>query len=231
MVQYSDKNRIYFLDNLRTFIIFLVVWFLPVLFLFDVVYLALSKINLHVEDIGLKTAVPAVFLIGFTYSFVMSWYGFYGWTKTILLDFQNERILIYFMALLVGALCCKLGIFDRKPAGKKLYYVLCATLWIPMNVYIIFLLNLIFKPGQYIISGAADIAITWLGFHLSLLGMMYIVINTFRYYLNRSGKFVTWLRKCSFGVYVVHSVAMGAAGTVLLHSAMPSLVTKSSMVI
>ena len=27
MVQYSDKNRIYFLDNLRAFIIFLVVWF------------------------------------------------------------------------------------------------------------------------------------------------------------------------------------------------------------
>jgi predicted anti-sigma-YlaC factor YlaD len=93
-----------------------------------------------------------------------------------------------------------------------------------MNVYIIFLLNLILKPGQYIVSGAADIAITWLGFHLSLLGMMYIVINTFRYYLNRGEKIVTWLNKCSFGVYVVHFIAMGAAGTVLLHSAMPSLV-------
>ena len=110
------------------------------------------------------------------------------------------------------------------PAGKTLYYVLCATIWIPMNVYIIFLLNLIFRPGQYIVSGAADIAITWLGFHLSLLGLMYIVINTFRYYLNRGGKFVTWLNECSFGVYVVHFVAMGAAGTVLLHSALPSMV-------
>jgi peptidoglycan/LPS O-acetylase OafA/YrhL len=199
-------------------------WFLPVLFLFDMVYLAMSKINLPVRNMGMKAAVPAVFLIGFAYSFAMSWYGFYGWTKTILLDFQNERILIYFMAFLVGALCYKLDIFNGKPAGKKLYYILCATIWIPMNMYIIFLLNLIFKPGQYIISGATDIAMTWFGFHLSLLGMMYIVINTFRYYLNRGGKFVNWLNKCSFGVYVVHFIAMGAAGTVLLHSAMPSLV-------
>lgn len=199
-------------------------WFLPVLFLFDMVYLAMSKINLPVRNIGLETTVPAVFLIGFAYSFVMSWYGFYGWTKTILLDFQNERILIYFIAFLAGALCYKLGIFDEKPAGKKLYYLLCGTIWIPMNVYTIFLLNLIFKPGQYIISGATDIAMTWLGFYLSLLGMMYIVINTFRYYLNRGGKFVTCLNKCSFGVYVVHFTAMGFAGTVLLHSAMPSLV-------
>jgi peptidoglycan/LPS O-acetylase OafA/YrhL len=198
-------------------------WFLPVLFLFDMVYIAMSKANLPVRNIGLKAAVPAVFLIGFAYSFVMSWYGFYGWTKTILLDFQNERILIYFVAFLVGALCCKLGIFNGKPASKKLYYLLCATIWIPMNVYIIFLLNLILKPGQHIISGAADIAMTWLGFHLSLLGMMYIVINTFRYYLNRDGKLLTWLNKCSFGVYAVHFIAMGVAGTVLLHSAMPSL--------
>ena len=198
-------------------------WFLPVLFLFDMVYLAMSRIILPVRNIDLKMAVPAVFLIGFVYSYVMSWYGFYGWTKTLLLDFQNERILIYFMAFLVGALCCKLDIFDRKPAGKKLYYLLCATIWIPMNVYIMFLLNLILNPGQYIISGATDTAMTWLGFHLSLLGMMVIVINTFRYYLSRGGKFVTWLNKCSFGVYVVHFIAMGFAGTALLRSTMPSL--------
>ena len=199
-------------------------WFLPVLFLFDMIYLATSKANLPVRNIGLKVAVPAAFLIGFAYSFVMSLYGFYGWTQTILLDFQNERILIYFMAFLVGSLCYKLGILNRKPAGKKLYYLLCVTIWIPMNVYIAFLLNLIFNPGHFIFSGTMDTAMTWFSFHLSLLGMMYIVINTFRYYLDRGGKIVTWLNRCSFGVYIVHFIAMGAAGTVLLHSAMPSLV-------
>jgi len=206
-------------------------WFLPVLFLFDMVCLAMFKINLPGQDIGLKAAVPAVFLIGFVYSFIMSWYGLYGWTQTILLDFQNERILIYFMAFLFGALCHKLGIFDKKPAGKKLYYLLCATAWIPMNVYIIFLLNLIFNQGQFIISGPMDVALTWFGFNLSLLGMMVILINTFRYYLNRGGKYLAWLNKCSFGVYIVHFIVMGVGATVWLHAAMPSLIKLTLLII
>ncbi len=202
-------------------------WFLPVLFLFDVVYLAMSNFNLPVRNIGLKAVVPAALLIGFVYSFIMSRYGLYGWTKTVLLDFQNERLLIYFMTFLLGALCYELGILNGKPAGKKLYYILCATIWIPMNVYIIFLLNLIFNPGQFILSGTMDVSLTWLGFHLSMLGMMYIVINTFRYYLNRSVNFLAWLNKCSFGVYVVHFIVMGVAATMLLHAAVPSLVKYS----
>jgi peptidoglycan/LPS O-acetylase OafA/YrhL len=198
-------------------------WFLPVLFLFDMVYLALSKVNLPVRNIGLKLAVPAIFLIGFVYSFIMSRYGLYGWTKTVLLDFQNERLLIYFMTFLLGALSYKLGIFDKKSAGKKFYYFLCATIWIPMNVYIIFLLNLIFKPGQFILSEMADVALVWFGFHLSLLGLMYILINTFRYYLNRNGKVLSLLNESSFGVYVVHFIVVGAIASILLEAAVPSL--------
>ncbi len=198
-------------------------WFLPVLFLFDMVYLALSRINLPGRNMDLKVAVSIVFLIGFAYSFVMSRYGFYGWTKTILLDFQNERILIYFMIFMLGTLCFKLGTFDGKPVGKKLYYILCATIWIPMNVYIIFLLNLIFNPGQFILSGTIDVALTWFGFHLSLLGLMYILINTFRYYLNRNGKVLSLLSESSFGVYVIHFIVVGAIASILLEAAVPSL--------
>jgi len=198
-------------------------WFLPVLFLFDMLYLLLNKMNLKAPDIGLIPAVSVIFLIGFAYSFCMSFFSCYGWTKTILLDFQNERILIYFMAFLLGALCYKLGIFNKKPAGRKLYYTICATIWIPMNVYIIFLLNLIFNPGKFIISGIADVAMTWFGFHLSLFGLMYILINTFRYYFDRTGMLLARLNDCSFGVYVIHFIVVGAAAMVLLDMAMPSL--------
>ena len=55
-----------------------------------------------------------------------------------------------------------------------------------LMAFIIFLLNLIFNPGQFILSGTMNVVLTWLAFHLSLLGMMYIVINTFRYYMNQS---------------------------------------------
>jgi peptidoglycan/LPS O-acetylase OafA/YrhL len=198
-------------------------WFLPVLFLFDLLYVILSKATPRWSTIGLKAAVAAVFFIGFAYSFCMSIFNTYGWTKTVLLDFQNERLLIYFLTFLLGALCWKLKIFEKPPTSKKLYYLLCATIWIPMNVYIHFLLNLIFNSGQFIISGMVDVAIVWLGFHLSLLGLMYLFINTFRYFLNRKGKVLILLNECSFGVYVLHFIVVGAIALMLLEAAMPSI--------
>jgi len=198
-------------------------WFLPVLFLFDLIYVILSKATPLSMKIGLKAAVAIFFIIGFAYSFCMSIFNTYGWTKTILLDFQNERLLIYFLTFLLGALCWKLKVFDKPPASKMLYYLLCGTIWIPMNVYIHFLLNLIFNPGQFIISGMVDVAMVWLGFHLSLLGLMYIFISTFRYYLNRNGKVLSLLNESSFGVYVLHFIAVGAIALMLLDTAMPSL--------
>lgn len=173
--------------------------------------------------IGLKAAVAAVFVIGFVYSFCMSIFNTYGWTKTVLLDFQNERLLIYFLTFLLGALCWKLKMFEKPPTSRMLYYLLCGTIWIPMNVYIRFLLNLIFNPGQFIISGMADVAMVWIGFHLSLLGLMYLFINTFRYYLNRNGKVLSLLNECSFGVYVLHFIVVGVIALMLLDAAMPSL--------
>ena len=43
-----------------------------------------------------------------------------------------------------------------------------------MNVYIVFLINLVFNPGNFIISGFVDVMLVWLGFHLSLLGLVYV---------------------------------------------------------
>jgi len=199
-------------------------WFLPILFLFDLLYFILTKINPIGLKIGLKGAVLSVFLIGFVYSFCMSWFTYYGWTKTILLDFQNERLLFYFMAFLIGSLCFNLDVFSTKPVRKKLFYFLCATIWIPMNVYIVFLINLVLNPGNFIISVFVDIALVWLGFHLSLLGLVYVVINSFRYYLNKSGKIIKRLNKYSFGVYIVHFIVMGGIALCLLKTTMPSSV-------
>ena len=44
-------------------------WFLPVLFLFDILYVLLSKANIRVQNISLKGAVIGTFLIGLVYSF------------------------------------------------------------------------------------------------------------------------------------------------------------------
>lgn len=198
-------------------------WFLPVLFLFDLIYFLLSKINPVPFKFSLKGSILAIFLIGFIYSFCMSIFNYYGWTKTILLDFQNERLLIYFMTFLLGSLCYKLNVFNNKHTKKKLYYFICSTAWIPMNVYIVFLINLVLNPGNYIISKTVDVFLVWFSFHLSLLSLMYIVINTFRYYLNRKGKILNRLNNCSYGVYIIHFIVMGGIAVFLLKAPMPSL--------
>ncbi|MGB2884479.1 MAG: acyltransferase family protein, partial [Dehalococcoidia bacterium] len=94
-------------------------WFLPVLFLFDILYLFISRLNINLSIITLKRAIGASFLIGFIYLFCMDIFNGQGWTKTIVMDFQNERLLIYFMIFLLGSLCLKLKTFKSKGINIK----------------------------------------------------------------------------------------------------------------
>ena len=198
-------------------------WFLPVLFLFDILYFLLAKLNMVPVKVNLKIAIPAVFLIGFAYSFFISMAGYSGWTKTILLDFQNERLLIYFLFFLMGSLSYHQSIFDTLPKSKMPYYALCAIIWIPLNMYIVFLINMFLNPGKFIFSEAIDKAICWSGFQLSILGMLYILVNTFRFYLNKKGRLMNHLNDYSYGVYIVHLIVIGVIASILLNMSIPSL--------
>lgn len=198
-------------------------WFLPVLFLFDLLYFFLSRVNPLKLKFSLKGSVLVIFLIGFLYSFCMSYFKYYGWTKTILLDIQNERLLIYFMTFLLGSLCYKLNVFNTRRNGKKLYFFICFTIWIPMNVYIVFLINLLLNPGNHIFSEIVDVILVWFSFNLSLLGLLYIIVNTFRYYLNRKINIINWLNNNSYGVYIIHFVVMGGIALILLNATIPSI--------
>jgi peptidoglycan/LPS O-acetylase OafA/YrhL len=99
-----------------------------------------------------------------------------------------------------------------------------------MNVYIVFLINLVLNPGNYIFSEIIDVILVWVGFHLSLLSLLYVVINTFRYYLNRNGKIISRLNNYSYGVYIIHFIVMGAIAVILLNTTLPSL-TKYAVLI
>jgi fucose 4-O-acetylase-like acetyltransferase len=198
-------------------------WFLPVLFLFDILYLLLSKVKIRIPNISLKGAVFGTFLIGFIYSAGMDIFGLRGWTKIGLLDFQNERLLIYFMAFMLGTLCFKLKVFDAKVESKKLYHIVNSIAWIPVTAYIFFLLYPWFKPGSYIVSEIIHKLVLWFSFHLSLLCLLYVTINTFRYYLNKEGKISKELNKNSYYVYIIHTIVIGGIALTMLNSAIPSL--------
>jgi fucose 4-O-acetylase-like acetyltransferase len=198
-------------------------WFLPVLFLFNILYLLFSKVKIRVPNISLKGAVFGAFLTGFVYSVCMDIFGLRGWTKIGLLDFQNERLLIYFMAFLLGALCFRRKIFDAKVESKMLYHIANSIAWIPVTAYIFFLLYPWFKPGSFIVSEIIHKLILWLSFHLSLLCLVYVMVETFRRYQDKQGKLRNELNRNSYYVYIIHVIVTGGIALLMLNTTIPSL--------
>jgi hypothetical protein len=198
-------------------------WFLPVLFLFDVLYLFFSRLNLRIPGISLNRAVWAAFLIAFVYSSGMAVFHLQGWTKTFLMDFQNERILIYFLIFLLGSLCYELKTFESKPKSKRLYVAVACTSWLPVNLYLLLVIRSFLKPGSYLFSEIADTILIQGSYLVSLLSLLYLLINTFRYYLNRQGDSLRELNRNSYGVYIIHVIVMGGLALIMLNTPMPSI--------
>jgi surface polysaccharide O-acyltransferase-like enzyme len=194
-------------------------WFLPVLFLFDIVYLFFSRVN-----ITFKKAVVATFFICVIYSFFMDFFNLHGWTKTVLIDFQNERLLIYFMVFLLGSQCYKSRVFESEGKNKRFDLILHCTGWIPINLYIFLLIYSLVKPGDYLISEIVDILMLRLNFVLSLAYLLYVMITTFKKYMNKQGKIRKELNRNSYSVYIIHVIVMGCIALTMLNAAIPSLV-------
>jgi hypothetical protein len=192
--------------------------------LFNILYLLFSKANIRIPNISLKGAVFGTFLIGFVYSVsIGAIFGFRSWTKTPLIDFENERLLVNFMIFLLGALSFRQKVFEEKPKSKKLYIVVSATVWIPITINIFFLIIPLFSPAGFLISPVVDKLIYWLSFYLSLLCLMYVLIETFWRYLDKTGKIWNELNKNSYGVYIIHVIVLGVIALLLLNTTIPSL--------
>lgn len=198
-------------------------WFLPALFLFDCLYLLLQQLNIPTAKLKLSWAVAGVFVLSFCSSVAISFQGWTGWTKTPLIDFQNEKIVPYFLVFLLGSLCSRLEVFNTGERKMKRYVAVCATVWIPMNIYVIVLLNFIMRPGQYIVSEGIDVFLLWGGFYVSMLALLYCVVATFTYFFNRQRGFGRVLGRLSYGVYIIHVAVMGPIAVVLLRTDLPAL--------
>jgi peptidoglycan/LPS O-acetylase OafA/YrhL len=200
-------------------------WFLPVLFSFNVLYVLLSKLNIRVPNISLKGAVITSCLIGFVYSVGIGLVlGFRSWTKTPLIDFENEKLLVYLMVFLLGALCFRQKVFEGKPKSKTMYTVISSIAWIPITVHtfsrVFWVLSGLSLGG--LVSPFVDRLIWWLGFDLSILCMVYLMVQSFWRYLDRSGRIWTELNRNSYGVYIIHVIVIGAIALLLLNVSVPA---------
>jgi len=200
-------------------------WFLPVLFLFDMLYLVFTKLNIKL-NISLKWAVVGTLVIGLVYSFVIGgMLGFRSWTLTPVIDFENERLLLYFMTFLLGVLSYRQSIFAKLPKSKTLYTVANSIAWLPVTGHIFARLWPFFLPNPAEFQVTPLYRFVWhLSFYLALLCLQYIMIESFWRYLDKPGKLWGVLSRNSYGVYIIHVILIGVFGTLLLNTGLPAVV-------
>jgi Acyltransferase family len=225
------------LDNWRAYFHFLEgttnqnwLWFLPVLFAFELIFLLMHRLDWIPTKLPVKAAIALVTILGFAYGYQMVVFGGNGWTKTFLFDFQNERLFIYFLFFLLGTVCYHQNVFAKKPK-KTLFIVLSATAWIPMDVYIFAIIHQFLHPGEYIFSFYVDHAIIQFSLLITVLVMLYLLIAMFWFWFDKEGPIRRELNRNSYGVYIIHMVVIGGIALLLINVAVPSLLKHLILVV
>jgi peptidoglycan/LPS O-acetylase OafA/YrhL len=198
-------------------------WFLPLLFLFDLLFLGLSKFNVKLPKISMAWAIVGATVIGLVTSFFIgSWLGFRSWTLTPLLDFENERVLMYFMAFLLGVMAYTQNVFADQPKSKTAYIIASSIAWIPVTGHIFARIYPFFFPQGFEITPLYRL-IWHASFYLSLVVMVYVMVESFRLYITKTGSLWKALNRNSYGVYIIHVIIIGIFGTLLLNTGLPAL--------
>lgn len=202
-------------------------WFLPILFIFQLVYLVLSKTNVLSIKLSLKTAVILTFTIGLVYSLIISFNDLTGWFNSPLFHFQRERLLVYFMVFLLGSLCYKLNVFESNKKNKKTYVLANVILTLALSVFTVVALNLFFNMvtadrNYYFISEVVDRIMYFVTLLVSMLSFLYVFVYLFRFNFNKTNRLMTILNRNSYQVYIIHVVVLGVFATLMLNWNIPA---------
>jgi hypothetical protein len=199
-------------------------WFLPLLFAFNVLFLLLSKLTIRMPKLSLGAAVAGSFILSVAFSMVIGGLlGFRSWTLTPIIDFENERLLAHFLIYLIGIMCYRKNVFAEKPKKKLLYIIANSVAWLPVTAHIFARLYPFMFPDSYAVTPLYRL-IWFVSFHLSTLVMAYVMIESFWRYLDKTGKVWSELNKNSYGVYIIHVIVIGVFGTLLLKVNLPAVV-------
>lgn len=196
-------------------------WFLPVLFLFQMLYLFLNKQNLLPKKLKLSHALWIIFISGVLYSKLISGMGLRGWTYSYFLDFQNERLLLYFSIFLLGSLSHKLQVLQHYKRNKKHYILGNITMSLGLTFYIVIALNFFFnlvypERNYFFISQHIDSAAYYGALIITMLSFLYILIDIFLLKGNASDNWLNKLAKNSYPVYIIHIPVIGFLACALL---------------
>ena len=204
-------------------------WFLPVLFIFQILYLAMYKLNLLKLKISLRTGVVMTLVIGVGYAMIISVTGLTGWAHTPLLDFQRERLLVYFMAFLLGSLCNILNIFGSGTLNRKYYIISNVVLAASLAVFTIIAINLFYNivdPSRnyFYFSSLIDRLLYYISLLFSMLSFLHIFIYTFQKSFNNTNNLFNHLNRNSYVVYIIHMIVLGVIAVLLMSISLPTVI-------
>ncbi|HUV26278.1 MAG TPA: acyltransferase [Anaerolineales bacterium] len=195
-------------------------WFLPMLFAFSLIYLGIDRLGINLKKINLVWGLIVGFLLSVGFSYLIgNIAGFRSWTLTPLIDFENERLLAHFLFYLFGAAAYKQNLFAKLPEKKTLYNIANGVSWLPVTGHI-FLRIWPFFISNFEVTPLYRF-LWFTSFHLSSIVMVYVMVESFRFYLNKSGKLWELLNRNSYGVYIIHVILIGIFGTLLLGVTLP----------
>lgn len=202
-------------------------WFLPVLFMFQMIYLGLYRAKLLRFKISLKTGVILTFAVGVVYNFVITHMGLTGWYHSALLHFQNERLLAYLAVFLLGTLCNKLRVFDVNRLDKGWFIYSNVALTVGLGLYTATALNLFFNmidPARnyYFVSKTVDLLVYQVSAMVSVLSFIHVLVYVFRSQLNFTNRLLGELSRNSYAVYIIHMVVLGAIAYPMTFLAIPA---------
>ncbi|NNF21768.1 MAG: acyltransferase, partial [Saprospiraceae bacterium] len=203
-------------------------WFLPVLFVFQIIYLALYRSGLLKLRLSFPMAITFILIVSVSYSMIISLSGLTGWYHSGFFEFQRERILPYFLIFLLGAYCQHERIFDRIP-NKRQYIWVNVAFTVLLGVYTIVALNLFFNivdPGRnhFFVSPFVDRAAYYTTGFLSMLGFLYILSYVFKVYFNKKYTITSKLNPRSYSIYIIHLIVLGIVAIPMIYTPIPAFI-------
>ena len=188
-------------------------WFLPILFVFNLVYAVFHYIQTRLAPdqrwLSLPKCISGAVILSALSGMFFSFAGLNGWTKSWVLDFQNERILTYFMCFLIGAVCYQRQVFTQIQPHRKLVFWVNCTAWIPINLYLGVVIYQLLNPNGHLLAAWLDEGIKQVSFHISLLMMLYSLAMVFQRFFHVRSDFTEWINRNSYGTYVIHTIVLG----------------------
>ena len=203
-------------------------WFLPVLFLFQLIYLAMYRANWIKRKITVPVGLAGTLVLGIIYSMFISLIGLTGWTHSAFLDFQRERLIVYFLVFMLGSIYYQQQAFSNNQRQKKLFVLANIAIGFSLALYTMFALNLfgnLVNPGEayYFLSPGLDRLVYYTSMLLTMLCFLQIFLYSFHRTLDRPIRIMEVLNPNSYYVYLIHMIILGLIAVLLLPVGIPAV--------